>query len=238
MKIPVEISPCPIEETVVELRFDSTMPADAVFGVLYKEFGDDYEGVEKLPILQLPEPIRSQDVNLRFKPHYNLKSENYLLRIGPKVISVMCKREYVGWQNYFTHIKDSLIRIEKLKVVENVRRLGLRYVNLFQDDIFNKINLEFIQNGNPFNAEQFYLRSVVKAGDLNATLQIHNDVQLEDDKVVTTKSILDIDVFKEFNDDVTLSGMPALIDQAHTEEKTLFFGLLKDSFLKELNPKY
>jgi len=59
MKIPKKIDPCPIVEAIVEIRFDSNLPGDAIFGVIYNQFKEDYPKFTKLPILQLPEAIRS-----------------------------------------------------------------------------------------------------------------------------------------------------------------------------------
>ena len=64
MKLPKEISPCPIIDTVIEIRFESTMPKEAkeaIFGIIFNEFNDRYPSLEKLPILQIPEAIREAD---------------------------------------------------------------------------------------------------------------------------------------------------------------------------------
>jgi uncharacterized protein (TIGR04255 family) len=108
MKIPKRINPCPIIEAIVEIRFESGMPPDAVFGVLYNEFKSAYKKVEKLPILQLPEIVRAKDINLRFQPHYKLIQDDFLLQIGPSVLSIVNVNEYVGWNNFSSRIRDIL----------------------------------------------------------------------------------------------------------------------------------
>ena len=61
MKIPKKITSCPLVETIVELRFESSLPPDAIFGVIYQKLKSDYPKVDKLPILQIPEEIRFKD---------------------------------------------------------------------------------------------------------------------------------------------------------------------------------
>jgi hypothetical protein len=41
MKLPVSISPCPIVESVTEVRFETTVPEDAVFGLVYQALKAD-----------------------------------------------------------------------------------------------------------------------------------------------------------------------------------------------------
>jgi uncharacterized protein (TIGR04255 family) len=69
IQLPKKISPCPITEAIVELRFESDIPNDAVFGIVYQDFKTDYPVLEDLPILQLPESIRKQDKALHYKPY-------------------------------------------------------------------------------------------------------------------------------------------------------------------------
>ena len=69
--LPKKINPCPILESIIELRFSTSFPHDAIFGIIYKEFKDLYPKVEPLPILQLPEIVRREDKNLLYKPYSN-----------------------------------------------------------------------------------------------------------------------------------------------------------------------
>ena len=83
MKLPKKITPCPIVEAIVEVRFESDIPEDAIFGVIYSKFKEEYSDLEKTALLQLPEQIRSKDPSLKFKPYYKLRNENFILQIGP-----------------------------------------------------------------------------------------------------------------------------------------------------------
>ncbi len=45
VKLPKKISPCPILEGIVEFRFESPFPDDAIFGIMYKEFKSDFSNL-------------------------------------------------------------------------------------------------------------------------------------------------------------------------------------------------
>jgi len=64
MSIPKKITPCPIIDSTIELRFQTSVEPGAVFGIVYNAFKKEYPNVEKMPILNVPEQIRLVDPNL------------------------------------------------------------------------------------------------------------------------------------------------------------------------------
>ena len=78
-RLPVSIQPCPIVEAIFEIRFESSYPRDAIFGIIYKQFKDEFHKVIQLPVLQLPAAVREQDPNLKFTPHYKISADNFTI---------------------------------------------------------------------------------------------------------------------------------------------------------------
>ena len=72
MRLPKSISPCPIREAIAEVRFESNVPADAVFGIVYQALQKDFPKSEALPIVALPTLIRDATTDFVFQPHYRL----------------------------------------------------------------------------------------------------------------------------------------------------------------------
>ena len=238
-KIPIKIDPCPIIEAVVDFRFDTEMPADAIFGIIYKSFRGEFDDkVEKLPILQIPESIRSQDPNFRFQPHYRFQKENYLLQIGPRVINFINQESYLGWSAFYARIKDSLLKIQGLELVTKFNRLGIRYINLFPFDIYDRINLEMLMSGARLQANQTTVKTLIKTGNFTTNLQIANNARVATMKVLKTGSVIDIDTHIEGQDLPIFSDPDKIIGDTHNEEKRLFFDLLKDDLIAEMNPVY
>lgn len=236
VKLPKKIDPCPIIEAIVELRFNSPFPHDAIFGIIYKEFKDDYPTVEELPILQLPESVRRQDPNLSYKPYYKLsKNDKFLFQVGARVISLISLNPYAGWNKFYEELKDMLQRIRKLEILSSYNRVGIRYINGFEGNIFEKVDLSLNMRGKILKDINTSMRLEMPTGKFVSTLRIANNVQITIKDKTIQGSIIDIDTFIENPVEDELG----LLDIGHIEEKKLFFTLLKEDFLKhELNPEY
>ena len=238
-KIPIKIDPCPIIEAVVDFRFDSEMPADAIFGIIYKSFRDEFhDKVEKLPILQIPEAIRSQDPNFRFQPYYRFQNENYLLQIGPRVINFINQENYLGWDAFYSRIKDALLKVQQLELVTQFNRLGIRYINMFPFDIYDRINLEIFMSGTRLRANQTTVRTTIQTSNFTTNLQIANNAQIATTNAIKAGSVIDIDTYIEHGNLPIFLNPDEIIGNAHNEEKRLFFDLLKDDLIAEMNPVY
>ena len=123
-QLPKKISPCPIKEVICEIRFHSNLPEEAIFGVLYSKLQTEYTKVERLPILQLPQVVRSQDPNLNYAPHYKLSNKNTIILIGPKVFSLANVGEYVGWHHFSNTIYKTHEKVKDV-VISNIQRVSL-----------------------------------------------------------------------------------------------------------------
>jgi len=237
MKLPKKITPCPVFDTTVEIRFDALLPSEAVFGVLYEKFKDDYKSYEKLPILQLPEEIRSSDPNLIFQPHYKLIKDGFVIQIGPKILSVGCFGEYVGWDFYFKEVKAVFLKAKKTSIFREINRAGIRYINFFDLNIFKNVKLDINIGKSWIGEEPTLFKTVMKSERLIKTLQIANNVSLQRGTKILTGSVIDIDSATDGQHDI-YDNLNEILEKAHLEEKKLFFKLLKEDFLASLNPEF
>ena len=138
MSLPLKITPEPIVDALVEIRFVSSTHANAVFGILFNILKTEFPKVESLPILQIPESVRIADANLKFKPHYKVSNENFVVQIGPDLLSISSFPKYAGWDSFSDKIFQILDVLNSTDIVDSIIRLGLRYVNFFDDNIFEK----------------------------------------------------------------------------------------------------
>lgn len=237
--LPKKISPCPIVEAIVELRFSSAVLPDAIFGIIYQVFKDEFPGEpERLPILQLPEPIRSIDPALQYQPYYKLIGGNLIFQIGPRVTSLSNVKDYTGWETFSGRIKDAFSKVEKLKIIKSVERLGIRYINFFKLDIFDNINLRILMNDNRLNTLQTALKAEIQDDNFINILQIANKAQATIQNEVITGSVIDIDTVSKDIGETFFGEMENLLEKGHNIEKKLFFSLLKKEFLSTLNPEF
>lgn len=237
VKLPNKINPCPILEAVVELRFESPFPPDAIFGILYNEFKAEYSNPQDLPILQLPELVRKQDPALKYQPYYKLFSpdKKFIFQIGARVVSLINLSPYDGWTSFSVKLKNMIERIKTLSIADTYTRIGIRYINGFDFNIFEKINLSLCMSQDPLITFDSSIRMEVPSGEFINTLQIANNAQVKKVEGVRKGSVVDIDTHIENPKKDILE----IIEDGHLEEKRLFFALLKEEFIKkELNPEY
>ena len=240
MMLPKQIKPCPINQAVVEIRFNSSLPSDAIFGVVFNKLKDSYKNAERLPILQLPEAVRNQDPNLLFQPHYKLLKDYYAIQVGPKVLSLaITDQKYSTWESYYAEIQNVFENIKEVGFISEVIRVGLRYINFFTEDIWKNINISVKIINDETSPEEMFVRTVLKKDEYKINLQTGNQLRLEENnQVVGRASVIDIDTFIEAEKIEFFENMDSILEKSHSIEKSIFFGLLKDDFLKSLNPEY
>lgn len=234
MKLPKIIEPCPIIEALLEVRFSSKINTNAVFGVIYNVLQNDFPRVETLPILQLPDNVRANDPNLKYKPYYKILNDNFVTQIGPDVITISSFPNYKGWEVFSKLIFDVLAKVESTNIVGLIHRLGIRYINFFESNIFNNIDLKVSMKGNAIAYKNTVIRTEIEQKTFISTLQIANNVNLNG----KSGSIIDIDAYTDQNLEYFLTNKEEVINSGHLNEKTLFFSLLNPDFLESLNPKY
>lgn len=242
MKIPISIDPCPIIEAIVEVRMDAKIPGDAVLGVIYNEFKNDYTEIEKLPILQIPEHIRSVDPNLIHKPCYKLLGKQTFIQVGPKVISIVNVENYLGWSAFSEKIYNLYERAFKLFELNRIERAAVRYVNLFEDmNIFKKSNLHLSLSGADFSDNEINITANVNSENCTHRLAMVNHAEVLINNKIFRGSLIDIDtVFKKCPVDLHKNDQlfRDCIEKAHVEEKELFYSLIDEDLLQSFNPKF
>jgi uncharacterized protein (TIGR04255 family) len=237
--IPRKITPCPIIDTSAEIRFTPNVPAGAVFGILYSAFQQEYPGIEVLPVQNIPEEIRINNPDLMYQPHYKIQNEAFTIQIGPQVLSIGCANNYPGWTTYSKKVVETFIKIKDYNIAHNITRLGLRYINFFDDvDIFAKLDQEVSADNKLFIGHNSLLRTEIRENDLINTLQISNSGSLIRNGENIFGSIIDIDISKIIHLENFFEGINEQVSGLHNVGKEIFFGLLDGNYLKTFSPKY
>lgn len=234
MILPKNINPCPIVDALLEVRFTSRINENAVFGLIYSVLQNDFPQVETMPILQLPGFVRASDPNMRYKPYYKISNDNFVIQIGPEVISISSFPKYLGWDKFSEIIFDVLNKVERIGIIDIIERFGIRYINFFDNNIFDKINLNVEICTNDIPLKNTIIRTEIEQDEFSSTLQIANNAIINE----KLGSIIDIDTFLTNNLDTFFSRKSDLINSGHIKEKELFYSLLKPEFLNTLKPTY
>lgn len=237
-KIPISIEKCPIFEAIFEIRFEPNIPGDAVFGLVYSAFKDEFTKTVPLPILQLPEQLRSTDTNLKFLPHYRMDKENFIIQIGPNVFNLANTKPYCGWSNFSQKIEDCYKKISEIDIMSKHISTAIRYLNIFEEpNIFEKMNMEIQLAGKIVGQEHIDFVTLIPHHKAKSRLKITTfaNIQLHDEKKNIIGSIIDIDTVFTMNN---ASEFKNSIQYVHDKQKKLFFSSLKQDFIESLGAKY
>jgi uncharacterized protein (TIGR04255 family) len=241
MNLPKRINPCPIIDSVVELRFESNFPIDAIFGVIFSAVKNEYAGFQRLPVSEVPEIIRNQDLNLKYAPFFQASSSSFVLRVGPRVVALSNIGEYVGWDKFFLKLKELLGKLRGIEVVSKFTRIGIRYIDFFESDIFNNVNLiipEIQVNQKLLSSKQRAYRALVENDKFLTNIQMANNTDVIVKANQKKGSLLDSDTYFESAAGFGFAGLEELIGECHLRGKEMFFSLLKEDFIRQLNPEY
>jgi len=236
-ELPRKIHPCPIKEAVFELRFDSSIPDDAIFGVVFNQFKGEFNNTATpLPILEIPSQIRSQDPNLMFSPHYKMENDLFIMQVGSKVISLVNINEYLGWECFQEKITDIFKKLQGLEIITKINRIALRYINVFPNiDIFEKTSVKVMLEGTPLIGDSINLTTEIKNGSVSSAVRIISGAQANISNELIQGSIIDIDTSVQ---DVETDFFLDKLNQVHDEEKKLFYKIIGSEYLKTLTVDY
>ena len=245
---PTKLQPIPIVSAVVELKFSSIVPSEAVFGMLYAKLSDTFPNITKLPILQMPLEIREKEPNLMYLPNYELYNDDNIIKIsiGPKVLAVIFNKhenEYPGWTLYLQkEVQNIFKKAFETGIIGDIHRIGIRYTDFFEDNIFEHINLSVKQETNNIaKNEKIQLTRQVCEGLFIHQINISNNAGLKIfDEQIATGSIIDIDTYIEHPSREDFhSNYVRIIQDAHELNKEHFFKMLDEEYINgKYNPSF
>ena len=73
--------------------------------------------------------------------------------------------------------------------------------------------------------------------NLGSKLPINSLIEPDGSKVEFV-SLIDVDIINQEFEPCEFTQLLSFLDDLHSNQKTVFFGLLKEEFLKSLNPEY
>ncbi len=239
-KVPKKLKICPIKESIFEIRFSTDIPSDAIFGIVYSHVGDIFpkNSIKQLPILQIPEQLRNNDPKLKYQALHRLIKDNLSLSVGPNVLTFGNHQEYVGWTRWSEFFENIIEKLKSTNIFQKVERIGLRYINIFNENIFNNLNIELKINKNKLINETSNLRTELLDSGFIKILQIGNAVKIQNNTNAFTGSLIDIDCIYNFNNESFIKIYLEIVNKAHDKEKELFFSILKKDYLNKFEPNY
>lgn len=241
--LPTKLTKDAIAEAICEVRFEceesASIPEIVVGKLAEFSMWKDFPKT-RLPASDIPFPVRASDPNLKNEPilQFTSPSRDRLAKIGSNVLSFNRLAPYPGWLVFKSEIDQFLDFLFSSFSEFKVRRLGFRYVNIFNEEDHGVVGVRSLNF------------SVTVAGEklgeaLNLNYQrIHSNEHIvrirvaSPDFVLSSKrvhALVDLDVFTPKN--VVISNNDSAhewIEQAHNYEKEEFFNLFTEDMKKKL----
>lgn len=236
--LPTRITPCPIIETILEVRFVTAEDWSVIPGLLYPFIREKYPKKEELPLAQVPLDLRRSDPSFTYKALIQFSNEQFLIQVGPRVITLVANSGYPGWSAIKEEMQWLLVVIEKCQFVAEGERIGMRYVDFFPLNLFEHLIAKVQIGETSIHGAEMSLTKVFQRGPLKARLRIDNGVIAKQGDLSVRGSVFDLDVWVDAEDFDLFSDGLERFKESHHLNKEVFFGLMTDDFLKTLNPDY
>jgi uncharacterized protein (TIGR04255 family) len=178
------------------------------------------------------------DPNLVFQAHHRFQKENLSISLGPRTIIFSNQRPYIGWTEWNKFIIETLSELIQSKVFRAIERCGLRYINTFNKELFEFSNISVNLIGQNLKSESTSVRTELVDDDIIKILHISNNVAIISGEQSYNGSIVDIDCISNFNlsNEEFSIEFNQILENFHKKEKELFFNILKDDFIEQLEP--
>jgi uncharacterized protein (TIGR04255 family) len=171
-RLPTRITPCPIVEAILEIRFVTSESWRTLPGLLYTKIRERYTEQKDLPLATFPEEIRRQQVAFAHLPLMQFLSADFLIQFGPRVVSLVTKpNKYPGWTALEREMTWLLDQVKESGFISEGERLGVRFLH---QNIFNQLILGVSVGQEPLTSGETAVTSVLRKKPFSARLHITN----------------------------------------------------------------
>jgi uncharacterized protein (TIGR04255 family) len=241
VRIPRKLKSDPIVDALFEVRFTTTEVPEVVLGKLasnWKEFR-----TVRLPLAEIPSPIRDQDPNLAHQALWQLQATDgkRLIKFGPRVFSYHALGPYPGWPVFERELQQATSFLFGNLGTVTVNRYGFRYLNVLTKaqlvnslaDLNFGVRLAGEAIACPLNLNYQRERSVQHT----ALMRISSREFIQNPSAELV-ALIDVDIFTPsgFTSDGSDRGKQWLQD-AHLFLKEEFFTLLPEPLIDQLEEK-
>lgn len=232
---PRKITPSPLVSSTIEIRFKTEKESNSIFKSFFVILSDKLTSIENTP---LPKEVRLKNPEFKYYPEHIFSNDDYSLSFNENFIGFENISEYQLWDNYSNNFQQVLKSILSTNVIDEIERIGVRYQSQFDHEkIEDIIKVLPSMKIDEFDENFLSYVSIIETEGFEILLRLKRDI---------TKSILDnseekghlIDIDVSIERNVDQSEIFPNIQLAHNILKKTFFGLLKDDFIKTLNPEY
>ena len=247
MVLPRKLNPDNLKDTIVEVGYVQKIPHELMLGFvssIIKPLGYQY--------IAAP----NQNINIAFNNNQQIAfgfgnnnsgffiKDNVRIQFTTNQIGFNCMADkYVGWEKYSQIISDIINTLFNENTIKDFNRVGIRYISEFRNiDIYQGIKGAIDVSKTGLKLDDSILRLVDESNNLKTYITLTNKAKRislsQQGQEIIEASLVDVSVYENFNPTLDLNVLNSKLNQIHTKQKEIFFGLINDEFLNALNPEY
>jgi len=239
--LPTRMKDDAIVEALLEVRFEHNGLGELLVGRLANS--ETFAGYEaqRMPLADVPAPVRESDPNMRYTPTLQLTSGNSgeVVRLGSNVVSLHLLAPYPGWDAFQARIRALASALYSASDPIVVQRVGLRYINGFTPKHLIRsiwdLNFDLRVDGERPSDDIGMQYRLYPEGNVVAQVTLASPTYIQGSPAPDSVCAVDIDVYSNQPlGRLPIDALISWIEAAHTYEKTAFFSLFTSKMVHEL----
>jgi uncharacterized protein (TIGR04255 family) len=218
--------------------------ADLLPGIVFAGIPGRFKNTTTMPMGQVPRMLREQNAQFKYLPTTALEGPQARMMFGDYTVSVSFLKPYAGWAKVKPLILECMNAVLDTKLVGSPERYGLKYVNILQEgrDVFDldqtRVRVE-LGDFQPRTGGATAIQAEIELNGCIATVAVATAGKVtipgfgEEVGVVVA-----VDVVRDPVGQDPRADLPDALEVLHDTEKSVFFGLMKESTLQKLGPRY
>jgi uncharacterized protein (TIGR04255 family) len=242
-----KINPDNLKDALVEVRYTQGISPELMLGFVSSILA---------PLGYQYLPVPNQNINIALNNNQQIafglgsNSGGFLLKtiiriqfIANQIIFNCLADKYAGWEKYSQIISTIISSLFDKKAIKDFNRISIRYISEFKNiDIYQGIKGTIDISNAGLKLDNSILRLVDESDNLKTYVILTNKAkrisQSPQGQKIIEASLVDINVYENFNPVSDLNILRNKLNQIHTKQKEVFFGLINNDFLDKLNPEY
>lgn len=244
MNLPKKIHPDNLVETIVEIRMHPLCAPELWAGMVSSRLlsiGYSFLPIPQVNVSFAPEGRPDAKFQKSFPDSAGIfVKDNIRFMMQRNCLTFNCKLGmYVGWDTYSTEIEKVMKAVKESGIAKSFNRTELRYISEYKDiPILDYIKgtIDVEEAGLGFNRQELKLSKTEE--NIKVFVSLTNLNKRKTPQGEYKSSLFDVNVYENFSESESISVIIDSLNKAHQIEKETFFGLLKNDFIKSLNPEY
>jgi uncharacterized protein (TIGR04255 family) len=234
MTLPKRLGKEPLLEAIFEMRFMSQAPVSSILPGFLFSMLPGQKRIDRLPAAELPQQVRSIDLNLRYAPLLRIDWDDYFILLGDWSVGLACKLPYPGWSKFKPAILELTKSVASARIIDSVERFSLKYTDIIPaelGDVSSLVKFVLMIGEHSAAADNFQIRVEVPSEDRIHVVSLSSaGVAKLADGSARNGVAIDIDTIATLTD-MSMSKfsetLPDKVEAAHLENKARFFDCLK-----------